>query len=142
MDAELREYAVHRTLADPVFRIRLYCIRLTDADIAFTSFLGVLTWLIVQWLGYSKQKIWGLTLDPFAGFFVAGLLILLVSALHKFRPEGDILQIVRGLSQPKLLAPRTYAGDRTWRPATFIRRGFIPFDHRRRMWERKDWDPR
>jgi hypothetical protein len=134
-DVELNELPVHRTLADPVYRFRLYFVRLTDGDLAVVSFTGVLAWLLIQQFGYSHDKVLGLPLDPFGGFFVAIVGTLIFSFLHKVRPEGDIIQSVRGLREPKVLAPRSHAGDSHWAPSQRV--AIVPGDYRTPLWKRK-----
>ncbi len=132
----LREYNVHRSLSDPVYLFRMYFIRLEEVDLALVAFLSLLAWILIDMFGHSKTKVWGLTLDPFGGFLVAIILTLAISAFHKFRPEGGIGHILRGVREPRLLAPRTFLGDRAWRPS--FRLALIPDDYRLPMWKRRE----
>ncbi|MGH9761606.1 MAG: hypothetical protein ACREDR_20465 [Blastocatellia bacterium] len=136
-DSELLQYPVHRALSDPVYRICQWYICLTDSDLALILFFCPLTWLIVQELGWSNVEIvFGLKADPFLGFMVAIFLIVVLSALRHIRPEGDILQVVRGLGQPRLYSPRTHRGDRTWQQAPHHPIRLVPAEHRLRVWPR------
>jgi hypothetical protein len=117
MDEPIVFYNVHRNLAETVYLIRFYFIRLTEFDVLLVTAAGLLTWIMIDGLGMAQQRVWIFTLDPF-GYFasaIATALILILSLAHRFRPEGGVEQIARGYAGKTLLAPRTRSGDRLWR---------------------------
>jgi hypothetical protein len=115
MDEPIIYYNVHRNLAETVYLIRIYFIRLTEFDVLLVTAAGLFTRILVDALGVSQQRMWIFTLDPFSYFAAAGITALILSMAHRFRPEGGTEQIARGYAGKTLLAPRTRSGDRLWR---------------------------
>ncbi len=115
MDDPVIYYNVHRNLAETVYLIRFYFIRLTEFDILLTTAAGLFTWIFVDSLGITQERVWIFTLDPFSYFASAIITALVLSLAHRFRPEGGTEQIARGYAGNTLLAPRTRSGDRLWR---------------------------
>jgi hypothetical protein len=120
MDEPIIHYNVHRNLAETVYLIRFFLIRLTEFDILLVTAAGLFTWIFVDAMGISHEKVWILTLDPFGYFASAIIAALLLSLAHRFRPEGGTEQIARGYAGKTLLAPRTRSGDRLWRASQRI----------------------
>ena len=120
MDEPIVFYNVHRNLAETVYLIRFYFIRLTEFDILLVTAAGLLTWILIDGLGMAQQRVWIFTLDPFGYFAAAIATALILSLAHRFRPEGGTEQIARGYAGKTLLAPRTRSGDRLWRASQRI----------------------
>ena len=120
MDEPIIYYNIHRNLAETVYLVRFYFIRLTEFDILVITAIGLFTWILVESLGMSQQRVWIFTLDPFSYFASALITALILSLAHRFRPEGGTEQIARGYAGKTLLAPRTRSGDRLWRASQRI----------------------
>lgn len=104
----------YRSLSEPVYRLRYYFIRLTDADLAIVSLTTVTLMILSDVLGIKYYQIGVFRLDPW-GYLLLGLtLTLLISLGHKLRPEGNIELIVRGYASAKFLSTYTKRGDRFW----------------------------
>lgn len=113
--SETIEYSpTYRSLSEPVYRLRYYFIRLTDADLAIVSLSTVTLMVLSDVLGIKYYQIGVLRLDPWGYIGLGLLLTLLISLGHKLRPEGNIELIVRGFAQTKYLSTYTKRGDRFW----------------------------
>lgn len=109
---------VHRSLAEPVYLFRLFLIRLTEFDVLLCAVTGVGSWIAFDRMGIARKKFFlGLTLDPYGWIGIALVVALILSLAHKFRPEGQIEQILKGFVAPKQYSPYTRGGDKTWRPS-------------------------
>jgi hypothetical protein len=108
----------YRSLSEPVYRLRYYFIRLTDADLAIVTLSTVALMIVSDLVGIKEYQIGVFRLDPW-GYLALGLsLTLLISLGHKLRPEGDIELILRGYMSTKLLTTYTKIGDRFWFSST------------------------
>ena len=120
MDEPIIYYNVHRNLAETIYLIRFYFIRLTEFDVLLVTAVGLFTWILVDGLGVSQQRVWIFTLDPFSYFASAIITAFILSIAHRFRPEGGTEQIARGYAGKTLFAPRTRSGDHLWRSSQRI----------------------
>lgn len=108
----------YRSLSEPVYRLRYYFIRLTDADLAIVTLSTVALMIVSDLIGVKDYQIGIFRLDPW-GYLGLGLsLTLLISLGHKLRPEGDIELIIHGYMCTKVLTTYTKAGDRFWLSST------------------------
>lgn len=108
----------YRSLSEPVYRIRYYFVRLTDADLAIVALSTVTLMILSDLMGVKDYQIGVFRLDPW-GYLALGLtLSLLISLGHKIRPEGDIELILRGYMCTKRLVTHTKLGDRFWLSST------------------------
>lgn len=104
----------YRHLAEPVYRLRWYFIRLTDGDLAIVTLSTVTLMILSDLIGIKHYQVGVFRLDPW-GYLLLGLtLTLLISLGHKLRPEGKIELIVRGYVSTKLLVTHTKLGDKFW----------------------------
>ncbi len=108
----------YRSLSEPVYRLRWYFIRLTDADLAIVTLSTVTLMILSDLIGIKQYQIGVFRLDPWAYLALGLLLTLLISLGHKLRPEGNIELILRGYMSTKLLVTYTKIGDRFWLSST------------------------
>ena len=108
----------YRSLSEPVYRLRWYFIRLTDADLAIVTLSTVTLMILSDLIGIKQYQIGVFRLDPWAHLALGLLLTLLISLGHKLRPEGNIELILRGYMSTKLLVTYTKIGDRFWLSST------------------------
>lgn len=116
-DVDLEFSTIYGNLGDPIYRIRRYGLRLTTDDLFILVIAGFVAWTVILAGGWGKVWFWSplLTLDPtlYLAVLFGGAVVL--SVMHRVRPEGNITEIVRAGGLPKLYAPGHPDRDRAWR---------------------------
>lgn len=116
---------VYRTLAETVYLVRFWYIRLTEEDVALLIFIIFTIWGVVDGFGLKNVQVWIFKLDPWAYIWIGLLAASIMSLANRIRPDAGMPRIIRGIISAKLLTPRTLKGDRAWHPsqrAALIRR--------------------
>lgn len=118
----IKTFPVYRSLSEPTYLFRKKFLKLTDAEVVICILVFLLAMIILEVTPYGNEYIFGfIPLDPTA-FFAAGLLTAEIFTLfHILSPEGNTIQVMRGLYASKNLAPSSSTPDRYW----------LPVDHRR-----------
>lgn len=114
------DYAeVHRNLADPVYRIRRFGLRLTETDMMVCAAMWYAVWTVIGRMGVGNVSVLGklFTLDPFAP--LAALLIGAYgfSIMHLVRPELSLDKLLKrtGGGLASCYAARLPDRDPKWR---------------------------
>jgi hypothetical protein len=109
---------VHRHLADPVFRIKAYGLRLKDSDLFICLISAFVVWALISSLGLGQVALFTIfTLDPFAMFFTLVVMAYGISFLRGIRPEATPEETLRSGGEPTRYSPVLRRKDRTWSPS-------------------------
>ncbi|HKP14333.1 MAG TPA: hypothetical protein VJZ91_19590 [Blastocatellia bacterium] len=108
---------VYRTLAETVYLVRFWYIRLTEEDVALLIFIIFVIWGCVDGFGLKNVQVWIFKLDPWAYIWIGALSASVMSLANRIRPDAGLPRILRGMISAKLLTPRTLKGDRAWHPS-------------------------
>lgn len=105
--------AVHRMLGQPRYTFKLYMIKLTTVEAAFTGLFTVVIWFIIDGFNLSSREIFGLVSWELMPFFFLVFFPLLFSIIHNKRPDLRIQEIVSGFFVPTRFKDFP---DTTWKP--------------------------
>jgi hypothetical protein len=114
-DPDLHYEPTYRNLNETVWRVRFAGLRLTEGDLAVILGATALTAFALKIAGLSETWILTpeLTLDPWAWIFIMVGLGYGLSLGHRYAPDYQLEDVLRGLGRPRLHSP--LPPDRRWR---------------------------
>ena len=86
---------VYRTLAETVYLIRFWYIRLTEEDVALLIFIIFVIWGCVDGFGLKNVQVWIFKLDPWAYIWIGLLAASIMSLANRIRPDAGLPRIMR-----------------------------------------------
>lgn len=117
MDEPLVMEPLYRSLSERTYFVKFRLIQLTETDVGISLAVLGLGYVLVGATGLGSINLYFnfLTLDPWFGLFCFLTTVIFLSVLNYKRPDGNVVDYLRGMFMKKLYAMRTQEGDQFWR---------------------------